>query len=395
MSISPILPVYKRTDITMTRGQGCYLFDDADKRYLDFATGIGVNAFGHNHPQIVEALVKQAGALWHCSNLYSHQGLTDLATSIVRDTFADTVFFCSTGSEAVETAIKTARRYQHFIGQAERTDFITFQGGFHGRSFAGISAGGNEVARTGYAPLLPGFSQVEFNNLAAVQAAITPQTAAILIEPIQGEGGFREASDEFLQGLRSLADAHGLLLIFDEVQSGLGRSGERFAHQKSGITPDIICIAKALGNGFPLAATLFTERAASGMTPGSHGSTYGANPLAMAVGNCVWGIMNQPGFFDHITRMGESLGNALSGLQQQFPTIISGIRGRCLMRGLLIDEAAPISHYDLASDLRKAGLLTAPAAGDRVIRLLPPLVIDQVHIDQAIDILEKELRTIG
>ena len=395
MTISSILPVYKRSDITMIRGDGCYLFDESGKQYLDFATGIGVNALGHNHPQITEALKSQADQLWHCSNLYMHPGIPALAERIVADTFADTVFFCSTGGEAVEAALKTARRHHHHHGNANKTDFITFEGGFHGRSFAGISAGGNEVARTGYAPLLPGFNQVSFDNLEAVKQVITPNTAAILIEPIQGEGGFREASDTFLQGLRKLADEHGLLLIFDEVQCGLGRSGELLAHMKAGVTPDIVTIAKAIGNGFPLAAMLATEHAASGMTPGSHGSTYGANALAMAVGSTVWDVLSTDKFNQHINKIGAELGTALDDLQQAFPSIISGIRGRCLMRGLLIHEQCTASHYDIAENLRHKGLLTAPAAGDRVIRLLPPLIIEQQHVDQAVQTIRTELSKLG
>ena len=391
MTISPILPIYRRSDITMARGQGCYLFDEHETRYLDFATGIGVNALGHNHPQVVDALKAQAAELWHCSNLYMHPGIQELAERIVSDTFADTVFFCSTGSEAVECALKMARRYQYSQGHTSRTRFITFEGGFHGRSFAGISAGGNDVAREGYAPLLDGFDRVAFNNLDAATNAVNEETAAILLEPIQGEGGFIEAEDSFLQGLRALADEHGLLLIMDEVQSGLGRSGELLAHSKAGIKADIATIAKAIGNGFPLAATLATEHAASGMTPGSHGSTYGANPLAMAVGHAVWKIISREDFLQHINAVGEELDKALANLQQQFPNIIADIRGRCLMRGLRITDSSPISHYELAEQLRHAGLLTAPAAGDRVIRLLPPLIIESQHVEQAVGILTQEL----
>ena len=388
MTISPILPVYRRSDITMIRGEGCYLFDDAGKQYLDFATGIGVNALGHNHKQITEALKSQADELWHCSNLYMHPGIPKLAERIVADTFADTVFFCSTGTEAVECALKMARKHHHSAGRTERTRFITFGGGFHGRSFAGISAGGNEVARTGYAPLIPGFDKVAFNDLAATSAAITNETCAILVEPIQGEGGFCEASDEFLQGLRKLTDEHGILLIFDEVQCGLGRSGELLAHQKASIKPDIVTIAKAIGNGFPLAATLATEHAASGMTPGSHGSTYGANALAMAVGNAVWNVLTEADFTSRTQAAGEALGEGLAALQNKYPHIIQDVRGRCLMRGLLINKTSPKSHYDIAESLRHAGLLTAPAAGDGVIRLLPPLIIEQAHIDEAIHTID-------
>lgn len=413
MAISPILPVYRRSGITMVRGDGCYLYDDAGEEYLDFATGIGVNALGHNHPQLVDALKAQAETLWHCSNLYMHAGLQELAERIVADTFADTVFFCSTGTEAVECALKMARRYHYMNDERNKMKdegsaspishrssshlsstkwrTITFTGGFHGRSFAGISAGGNEVARAGYHPLLDGFDCVAFNDIEAVKAAITDETAAILIEPIQGEGGFVEAEDSFLQALRALADEHGLLLICDEVQCGLGRSGELFAHQKSGIRPDIVCIAKAIGNGFPLAATLATANAASGMTPGTHGSTYGANPLAIAVASKVWGILTENKMAEHVSNVAKELDAALAALQQSYPNIIAGLRGRALMRGLLIAEDSPKNHYEIAELLRSAGLLTAPAAGDRVIRLLPPLIIEPQHIEQAKEILETTL----
>lgn len=377
----------------MIRGEGCYLLDDQEKRYLDFATGIGVNALGHSFKPAVEALKQQADLMWHCSNIYMHPGIPKLADSIVQDTFADTVFFCSTGSEAVETALKMTRRYHYALGR-ERTDFITFTGGFHGRSFAGISAGGNDVARAGYHPLLSGFAQVAFNNLEAVRAAITKKTAGILIEPIQGEGGFTQATDAFMQGLRALADEHGLLLICDEVQAGLGRSGELFSFQKSGIVPDIACIAKALGNGFPMAATLATAKAASGMTPGSHGSTYGANPLAMAVGSAVWAELISEHLCKHIAEAAALLDEKLQALQAKFPHIISGLRGRGLMRGLVIGETAPCTHYELVEKLRSNGLLTAPAAGDKVIRLLPPLIIEDAHIDEAMMKLTETLEAL-
>lgn len=388
MSVSPILPVYRRADITMVRGEGCYLFDASGKRYLDFATGIAVNALGHCHPHVSQALKSQADTLWHCSNLYYHPGIVKLAERLVANSFADTVFFCSSGTEAIECAVKMTRRYQYTLGNAHKYRIITFDGGFHGRSFAGISAGGNESAREGYAPLLDGFDRVAFNNIEAVSAAITEATAGILIEPIQGEGGIRTADDTFLQALRALADEYGLLLMFDEVQCGMGRSGRLFAYEYAGIEPDIATVAKGIGNGFPLAACLATERAGSGMTPGSHGSTYGANPLAMAAGNAVLDVMLEPDFLPHVVEMGGYLHDALHALTLEHPATIREIRGRGLMLGMKVNG----SHYELAAALRQAGLLTAPSVNDHVIRILPPLIVDKTHIDEAVSILSTLLQ---
>lgn len=389
MAISPILPVYRRSKITMVRGEGVYLFDDKGKRYLDFATGIAVNALGHAHPHTVKALQAQAEKLWHCSNMYHHPGLDRLAQRYVDATFADTVFFCSTGTEAVETGLKMARRYHHAKG-ANKYRTITFEGGFHGRSFAGISAGGNESARLGYGPLLEGFDSVAWNDIDAVKDALTEETAAILIEPIQGEGGIRVADDGFLRELRSLTDQYDVLLITDEVQCGLGRSGHMFAFEYAGITPDIASIAKGIGNGFPLAACLATEKAASGMTPGSHGSTYGANPLAMAVGNAVLDVMLQPDFLPYVMEIGKLLQDQLEQLKLRFPHILLEVRGRGLMLGI----QTATDRYELVNRLRENGLLTSPAAGDEIIRILPPLIIDSGHVEEAISLLSQTLESL-
>lgn len=376
--IAPVLPVYRRSDIVMARGEGCYLFDDTGKRYLDFATGIAVNALGHCHPSVTHALKEQADTLWHCSNLYRVPALERFASKLVDATFADTVFFCSSGTEAVEAAVKMIRRH-HWAKGNGRWRIITFEGGFHGRTYTGISAGGNDKAREGFAPLLEGFDRVAFGDLAAVERAVSAETAAIMIEPIQGEGGIRVAGAEFLRGLRALANRHGLLLMCDEVQCGMGRSGTLFAHEQAGIAPDLMTVAKGIGNGFPLAALLATEHAASAMTPGSHGSTYGANPLAMRVGEAVLEVMLAPGFLPNVREMGEALSGMLQRLAERFPRVIAEVRGRGLMLGLRVHG----DHYALAGQLRQAGLLTAPAVSDAVIRILPPLILGQAQIDEA------------
>jgi acetylornithine/N-succinyldiaminopimelate aminotransferase len=385
--IAPVMPVYRRSDIVMSRGEGAYLFDEAGKRYLDFATGIAVNALGHGHPHVVAALKAQADVLWHCSNMYRIPLQEKLAERLVAATFADTVFFCSSGTEAVEAGIKIIRKY-HYASGSNRQRIITFEGGFHGRTYAGISAGGNDAAREGFGQLLPGFDRVKFDDIDAVKAAITPETAGILIEAVQGEGGVRAASPAFLQGLRALCDEHGMLLMMDEVQCGMGRTGTLFAFEQAGIKPDVVSTAKGIGTGFPLAATLTTERAASGMTPGSHGSTYGSNPLAMSVGNAVLDIMLAPGFFTHVQEMGTALKAALMEVAASFPHIITEVRGYGLMLGI----KTSISNYALAANLRANGLLTAPAVGDGVIRILPPLIITKEHISQATTILNDTLK---
>lgn len=380
-----LLPVYRRADIMMVRGEGAYLFDEAGRRYLDFATGIGVSALGHSHPHLVAALKTQADLLWHCSNLYRNPGLERLAQRLADATFADKVFFCSSGTEAVECAIKMIRKYHHARGQGERFRIITFQGGFHGRTFGGISAGGNDLAREGFGPLLDGFDRVPFGDLAAVRRAVTSQTGGIMLEAVLGEGGVRVAPPEFLRELRAFADEHGLLLFCDEVQCGMGRTGRLFAFEHAGIAPDIVTIAKAIGGGFPLAACLATGRAASGMVPGSHGSTYGGNPLAMAVGNAVLDVILDDSFLFNINKISSYFKPKLEDLARRFPALIAEIRGMGLMLGLRMK----VPHRDFAARLRDLhGLLTAPASEDGVIRLLPPLIINESHADEALAALD-------
>jgi len=403
-----VLPVYRRSKIRIARGEGVYLFAEDGARYLDFAAGIAVNALGHCPPAVVSALKKQADILWHCSNMYETAGLSEFAEKLTGACFADKVFFTNSGGEAVETGLKILRKYHYARGNPEKYRVITMTGGFHGRSFACISAGGNEVARAGYAPLLDGFDRVEFNNLAAVKAAITNETAAILVEPIQGEGGINEATPEFLRGLRELADEHGLLLFIDEVQCGMGRVGSLFAYEKlcekAGITPDIVATAKGIGNGFPLGACLMTDNVADCMNTGAHGSTYGANPLAMAVGNAVLDEMLAPDFFANVEKIGKILKEKLEELAKDFPQIIEEVRGRGLILGLRIcvmpaqagiqkKEKMDTSFrwYDnvsLVEKLRENGLLTSPAE-DNIIRITPPLIIDENHVDEAIKIMRK------
>lgn len=385
--IDPVLPVYRRSDLTIVRGEGVYLYDDAGKRYLDFASGIAVNALGHCHPHLVNALQEQAATLWHCSNLYRMPGQRRLAERLVAATFADTAFFCSSGTEAVEAGVKMIRRYFYAKGEAHRHRIITLEGAFHGRTFVGISASGHPQAVAGYAPLLPGFDHVPFGDLAALEAAITPDTAAILLEPVQGEGGIRVLPDAYLRSARALCDRHGLLLFLDEVQCGMGRTGKLFAHEWTGVTPDLMAVAKGIGNGFPLAALLATERAASGMSPGSHGSTYGANPLAMAVGNAVLDVMQEVSFFDNLSEISDYLVSSLRRLQGELPHIIREVRGRGLMLAIALVDG--IDYRAFADSLRHKGLLTSPAVSPQVIRILPPLIITRAQVDEAVAALRQ------
>lgn len=388
--IDAVLPVYRRSDLTITRGEGAYLFDESEKAYLDFASGIAVNALGHCHPHVVKALKEQADTLWHCSNLYRMPLQRRLAERLVEATFADTVFFCSSGTEAVEAGVKMVRRHFHMKGQPERHRIITLEGAFHGRSFAGISASGHPQAVEGYAPLLDGFDHVAFGDIAAMRDAIIPATAAILLEPIQGEGGIRVLNADYLKAVRALCDEHGVLLFLDEVQCGMGRTGKLFAHEYAGISPDVMTVAKGIGNGFPLAALLATEDAASGMTPGSHGSTYGANPLAMAVGNAVLDVMQGVSFFVEVNEIAEYLSASLRTLSVEFPELLVGVRGVGLM--LAIELAPAVNYREFAESLRHRGLLTSPAVSPQIIRILPPLIITREHVDQAISLLKSHLR---
>ena len=380
--MSAVLPVYRRSNITISRGEGAYLFSPDGTRYLDFASGIAVNSLGHNHPHLVSALKEQADLLWHCSNMYQMEGLSRLAERLVEVSFADKIFFGSSGGEAVETGLKMLRKYHDATGNPDRYRVITMSGGFHGRTMACISAGGNEVARAGYGPLLDGFDRAQFNDLASVEALIGAQTAAILVEPIQGEGGVNSATPEFLKGLRALCDKHGLLLFFDEVQCGMGRMGTLFGYEQYGVLPDIMSVAKGIGGGFPLSACFATDKVAACMTTGSHGSTYGSNPLAMAVGNAVLDVMLETDFLPRVSRVGAYFENGLNELVARFPKLLARVRGTGLMLGL----KTHVPVLEMVDSLRAAKLLTAPCE-DNVIRLLPPLIIEEEDAQAALNII--------
>lgn len=381
---SPLYQTYMRAPLRFERGEGVWLFTENGERYLDFAAGVAVNSLGHAHPHLIEALTAQAGKVWHLSNLYDVPGQETLGRRLTEATFADRVFFTNSGAEALECAIKTARRYHFSKGHPERFHIITFEGAFHGRTIATIAAGGQEKYLEGFGPKAPGFDQVPFGDLDAVQAAITDATAAILIEPVQGEGGLRAASNEFLRALRKICDDNGLLLIFDEVQCGVGRTGKFFAHEWAGVTPDIMAVAKGIGGGFPLGACLATEEAASGMKAGTHGSTYGGNPLAMAVGNAVLDVVLADGFLDHVRDVALVFRQGLASLKDRFPDIIEEIRGE----GLMIGIKAKIPNSELLMAMRDEHLLGVPA-GDNVIRLLPPLVTTAEEAREGLARIEK------
>jgi acetylornithine/N-succinyldiaminopimelate aminotransferase len=376
------LPTYARAPVAFERGEGAFLFSTDGRRFLDFGAGIAVNALGHAHPHLVAALTAQAGKLWHTSNLYQVPGQQRLAERLVAATFADTVFFCNSGGEALECAIKMARKYHAARGEGQRYRLVTFEGAFHGRTLATIAAGGQKKYLEGFGPKVEGFDQVPFVDLDAVKRVIGPETAGILIEPVQGEGGIKPAMPETMRALRALCDEHGLLLVLDEVQSGMGRTGKLFAHEWSGITPDIMAIAKALGGGFPIGACLATERAASGMTTGVHGSTFGGNPLAMAVANAVLDIAFEPAFLEHVNRVANYLRQQLAMIADKHRGVIEEVRGQGLMLGL----KCKVENNALINALRERGML-AVGAGENVVRLLPPLIINEEHVREAIAIL--------
>ncbi len=382
-----LLPVYKRAPVTFERGEGAYLYDSDGRRYLDFGSGVAVTQLGHAHPHLVGVLKAQAERLWHCSNLYGIEAQQQLADRLVEHSFADTVFFCNSGAESLECAIKMARRFQHQRGQPARHKIITFDGAFHGRTMATISAGGQAKYLEGFEPALPGFQTVPTGDIPALMAAIDEQTAALLIEPVQGEGGIREIDDAFLLKLRRVADEHDLLLIFDEVQCGMGRTGKLFAYEWSDAKPDIMALAKGLGGGFPIGACLSTARVAGAMTPGTHGSTFGGNPLACAVGNGVLDILLEDDFFERVDEMSKLLLDKLKHLAAAFPALVLEVRGKGLMLGLrLADEHV---NGEVVNSLIEQGLLTIPA-GDNVVRLLPPLIIGRAEIEEAVATLEEQ-----
>ncbi len=381
--ISPILPTYARADISFETGEGAWLTSSDGTRYLDFGGGIAVASLGYAHPHLVEALTQQGAKIWHTSNRFKIPGGERLAQRLVDATFADTVFFTNSGAEAMECAIKMARKYQSAKGYPEKYRIITFEGAFHGRTLATIAAGGQQKYLDGFGPKVDGFDQVPFGDHEALKAAIGPQTGAILIEPIQGEGGIRPVPSQCLRGLRALCDEHGLLLIFDEVQTGVGRTGKFFACELSGVTPDIMAVAKGIGGGFPLGACLATENAAKGMTAGTHGTTYGGNPLAMAVGNAVLDVVLSEGFLDHVHEMGLLLKQRLADVQDRHPAIVELVRGEGLMLGVKLR----VNNGDFAAAARAEHLLVIPA-GDNVVRLLPPLVITEADALEAVSRLD-------
>ena len=379
-----VLPTYNRADVAFVRGEGSYLFAEDGKRYLDFGSGVAVTAFGHAHPRLIKALTEQAAKVWHTSNLYRVPGQESLAGKLVAQSFADTVFFTNSGTEAIELAIKMARRFHFVNGRPERFHTVTFEGAFHGRTLGAISAGGNPKYLEGFGPKLEGFDQVPLNDIKATEAAITEKTGALLIEPIQGEGGMRSADPDFLRALRRLADDKGLLLIFDEIQTGAGRTGKFFAHEWVGVTPDILAAAKGIGGGFPIGAVLATADAAKGMTAGTHGSTYGGNPLGMAVGNEAVGMILEDGFLARVNDAANYLGQQLYGLVAHHPEVFEDLRGKGLLLGLKLKP--PVG--DFVNAARAQGLLTV-AAGENVVRILPPLNVSEAEMREAVAMLDK------
>ncbi|MDQ2893194.1 MAG: aspartate aminotransferase family protein [Pseudomonadota bacterium] len=388
MAITALMPVYPRCEVRPVRGEGVYLYGEDGTRYLDMAAGIAVNCLGHAHPALTKAIADQAATLIHVSNVYGSPQGEHLAQRLVDHSFADTVFFTNSGAEAVECAIKTARRYHFANGHAERHDLITFSNAFHGRTMGTISATNQSKMRDGFEPLLPGFKYAEFNDLAGALALIDDNTAGFLVEPIQGEGGIRVATPEFLKGLRKACDEHGLMLVLDEVQAGYGRTGKFFAHELYGITPDIMAVAKGIGGGFPLGACLATEEAAKGMVFGTHGSTYGGNPLAMAAGEAVLDVILDDGFLDHVTAMGDRLRGALEQMIPNHDHLFGEVRGKGLMLGLKLK----VDSRRFVAFLRDEHQLLTVAAGENVVRLLPPLVLDESHIAECVEKLSAAAR---
>jgi acetylornithine/N-succinyldiaminopimelate aminotransferase len=388
--IASVLPTYNRAAVSFVRGEGCHVYTESGDAYLDFGAGVAVTSCGHSHPALITALTEQAQKIWHTSNLFQMPGQEKLSQRLCELTFADTVFFCNSGAEALECSIKMARKFHHSEGHAERIDIITFEGAFHGRTIATIAAGGQAKYLEGFGPKAPGFVQLPFGDHTALENEIGPTTAAILIEPVQGEGGIRPVPQQCLKGLRELCDKHGILLIFDEVQSGMGRTGKLFAYEWAGITPDIMAIAKGLGGGFPIGACLATERAASGMTAGTHGSTFGGNPLATAVGSAVVEVITSEGFLDNVLQQSLYLKQRLAQLKYEHPGVIEDIRGEGLMMG--IKCKVPNTTFQAAALKEK---LLVIGAGDNVVRLLPPLVITRKDVDEAVMKLDRAARAIA
>jgi acetylornithine/N-succinyldiaminopimelate aminotransferase len=388
--ITPVMPTYARVDLVFARGEGPYLISEDGERYLDFGCGIAVTSLGHAHPHLVAALQDQAERLWHTSNLYRISGQERLAERLVAASFADSVFFANSGGEAIECALKMARRYQYLNGHPERFRTISFTGAFHGRTLATIAAGGQAKHLEGFGPPVEGFDQVPLHDSNALRAAITGETAAIIIEPVQGEGGITPVDPQFLKAVRAAADEFGLLVIYDEVQCGMGRTGKLFGHEWSGVAPDIMTIAKALGGGIPIGACLATEKAASALTAGSHGSTFGGNPLSMAVGNAVLDVMQEEGFLEGVERLAARLNSEIEQVIARHGDVFDHVRGLGLMMG--IKSVAPVG--DVINAMRDHHVLAVPA-GDNVMRFLPPLVINDSHIAEAVAALEAVGQELG
>ena len=381
--IAPVMPTYARYDLAFERGEGAYLITADGRRYLDFASGIAVTALGHAHPHLVAALKAQADKLWHCSNLYRIPEGERLAKRLTEASFADSVFFTNSGVEAIECGLKLVRKYHDATGHPERYRVITLTGALHGRTLATIAAGRQQKHTKGFEPLVEGFDQVAFDNLNELRAAITPETAAILMEPVQGEGGMRAASTEYMRALRQVCDEYGLLLFLDEVQCGMGRTGKLFAHEWSGVKPDIVSTAKGIAGGFPMGACLATEPVAAALTAGSHGSTFGGNPLAMAVGNAVLDVVLEDGFLARVDRMATLLRQKVDALVAAHPRQLKSVRGKGLMLGIQCE----VPNTEMVAKLMDAGLLTV-GAGDNVVRLLPPLIVEEAQIDEAVRIID-------
>jgi len=385
-----VMPTYARQNVVFERGEGPWLISTAGERYLDFASGVAVNALGHAHPKLIAALTGQAEKLWHCSNLYRIAGQERLAERLCEATFAEKVFFSNSGAEACEGAIKLARRYHFVGGHPERTRIITFKGAFHGRTLATIAAAGNEKYLEGFGEPAPGFDIVPFGDLDAVEKAIGPNTAAIMVEPVQGEGGIRVGSIQFLKALRKLCDDNGLLLVLDEVQCGMGRTGKLFAHEWADITPDVMAVAKGIGGGFPVGCFMATSEAAKGMVAGTHGSTYGGNPLAMAVANAVLDAVLEPGFLERVNEAGLRLKQELARVKDENPDVVEEVRGSGLLAGIKVKP--PMGEVVAACTAEK--LLTV-GAGENVVRLLPPLNVSDAEIAQAVERLSRALKRVA
>jgi len=387
--ITPVMPTYARADLAFERGEGVWLTGTDGKRYLDFAGGVAVSALGHAHPKLVAAITEQAGKVWHVSNLFRIPEAERLAKALVDISFADTVFFCNSGAEAMECAIKVARKYQAVNGHPEKNRIIAFDGSFHGRTLATLAAAGAKKYLEGFGEPLAGFDHVPYGDLEAVKKAITPETGAIIVEPIQGEGGVRVPPSNFLRALRELCDQKGLLLVLDEVQTGVGRTGKFFAYEWAEIEPDVVAIAKGLGGGFPIGACLATEAAAKGMTAGTHGSTFGGNPLATAVAGTVVNIVLEKGFLDRVAKTGLLFKQRLAEMKDRHPAVIAEVRGE----GLLLGLRAVVPNMDLVAACREEGLLTA-GAGENVVRMLPPLVTSDAEVTEAMNKLDRACQKI-